>query len=123
MSRPSVITHDVVRKLEQAFRSGLTIEEACRTSGIARSTYYRQLEVSEGFSDKMARSQDYLILIARHTICKAIEDGNIRAAKWYLERKHPEEFSLRYMLNQPPQVEDFTQYTDEQLARIASPVS
>jgi hypothetical protein len=118
--RPTAITESVVRKLEQAFRHDFTVEEACRTSGIARSTYYSHLKANEDFSDKMARSQAYLVIKARDTICKAIKDGNLRTAKWYLERKHPEEFSLRHMSKRPPTVvEDFDKYTIEQLTKIS----
>jgi len=108
----------VVRKLEQAFMDGFTAEEACRVSGIARSTYYKHLAENERFSDKMAGAQNYLVIKARHTICVALDTGNVKIAKWFLERKRREEFSLRYDLRTAPTRDEFVDLTDEELNMI-----
>ncbi len=90
--RPTVFDYDAVRKLEQAFAIGCTVEEACTVSGVSRSAYYKRLEVDEQFMDKMERAKLFTTIQARHTVCLAIKNGDIDTSKWYLERKLREEF-------------------------------
>lgn len=42
--RPTVITPTTVRLLEQAFKDGLSVSEACFVSGIGRTTYYTSIK-------------------------------------------------------------------------------
>lgn len=90
--RPTVITSEVVRKLETAFKEGLSVSEACIVSGISRDTFYIHLKHNEDFSDKMTRSQAYITIKAKKAVICAINQGNLHAAKWWLEHKASEEF-------------------------------
>jgi hypothetical protein len=76
--RPTVFDQDTVHKLEQAFAIGCTVEEACFVSGVSRSAYYKRLEDDEQFMDKMERAKLYMIIQARHTVCKAIQAGDVK---------------------------------------------
>lgn len=91
--RPTVFDTDTVHKLEQAFAIGCTVEEACSISGISRSAYYKKLEDDSYFMDRMERSKLFMVVQARHTVCIAIRNGDVKTSIWYLERKRREEFS------------------------------
>lgn len=91
--RPTVFDVGTVHKLEQAFAMGCTVEEACSISGVSRSAYYKRLEEDSYFMDKMERSKLFMVIQARHTVCLAIRNGDIKTSLWYLERKRKNEFS------------------------------
>lgn len=116
--RPTVFDHDTVRKLEQAFAIGCTVEEACSISGVSRSAYYKRLEDDNQFMDKMERARLYMIIQARHTVCNAIRAGDVKTSMWYLERKRRDEFGSATLLQ--IQVEPFAYMSDIELAKIAN---
>jgi hypothetical protein len=93
--RPTVFDPETVRKLEQAFAIGCTVEEACSVSGVSRSAYYKRLEGDQDFMDKMERAKFFMIMQARYTVHRAIRNGDVHTATWYLERKCRQEFNLR----------------------------
>jgi hypothetical protein len=90
--RPTVITQDTVRKLEQAFKDGLSVSEACFVSGIGRTVYYSHRSTDEVFANKMELAKAYVSIKAKKTVVQAIDTGNLNAAKWWLERKARSEF-------------------------------
>lgn len=87
MGRPKSINKEVVRKLEVAFENGLSVTEACLSSGISRDTYYRYLHVDKEFSYKMRRSQASLLSKAKANIAKAVHKGDFAASKWFIEHE------------------------------------
>jgi len=94
IGRPTVMTQAVVRKLEHAFAYDCTVEEACIYAGISRDTYYSFSRDNPDFSDRITVLRNTAIYIARATIVNALQyDANL--AMKYLERKRPQEFSLR----------------------------
>jgi hypothetical protein len=90
--RPTVITKDAVRKLEQALKDGLSVSEACFVSGIGKRTFYDHKATDAKFARTMELAKAYVALRAKKVVVKAIDDGNLTAAKWYLERKARNEF-------------------------------
>jgi len=96
MGRPTDYSEAIVRKLEDAFRDGASITEACDQAGIVRDTYYRWLNEKDGFQTKMKEAQDWVTEIARAVVAKRITKKNdTETAKWWLERKKKDEFSTR----------------------------
>lgn len=92
--RPSAITQAIVLKLEVAFAFDSTVEEACLYAGISRNTFYEFTKKHPDFQDRIAALRNAPILMARMCVLRAAEhDANL--ALKYLERKRPEEFSLR----------------------------
>lgn len=89
------MTEVVVRKLLEAFKLDVSVEEACLYAGIAKDTYYRKLKDDEGFSDEVGRARMYATMAARLSVIKAIPDDPHLALR-YLERKRREEFSPLY---------------------------
>ncbi len=92
MPRPTVMTDDVVRKLIEAFKLDVSVEEACLYARISKDTYYRKLKEDEEFSDEIGRARMYATMAARLSVVKAIPTDPHLAFK-YLERKRHEEFS------------------------------
>ena len=94
--RPTKITESVVRKLVEAFKLDVTVEEACRYAGISKDTYYRHLDANEGFSDEMEDARSYATMVARKCVIKKLAtDANL--ALKYLERKRFKEFAPEYL--------------------------
>lgn len=94
--RPTKQTPELVSKLEDIFKNGANIDEACSYAGISRETYYQWLKQSDDFLTKMASAQYYPILVAKNVVISDIvRNKSIDSAKWYLERKARNEFSQR----------------------------
>lgn len=91
--RPTVMTSDVVIKLEQAFAIDATVEEACSYAEISRNTFYEYLKKNPEFQDRIDDLRNRPILKARQTIVKSLDNPN--QAQWYLERKKKREFAQR----------------------------
>lgn len=93
--RPTIMTPDVVNKLEQAFSLGATDLEACFYAGISKQTLYNYQERFPEFVDRKAALKDKLVLKARQVVASAMESGDKQTAQWYLERKKKDEFSVK----------------------------
>jgi hypothetical protein len=92
VGRPPKLTPPVVTKLEAGFALGYNDSAACIYAGISRQTYYRWLSEDEGFSYKINAAKARPNMRAGAVIMDAIDGGNWQAARWWLERKLPEEF-------------------------------
>lgn len=96
MARPSDYTSELVEKLEDAFRDGASITEACIIAGIDRRTYYNWIRDQDGFSTKMEDAQEWVSEIARSVVAQRItKKKDPETAKWWLERRVKDKFSLR----------------------------
>lgn len=93
--RPTAMTEETVRKLEQAFSNGATDLEACSYAGIAKQTLYEYQKKTPAFKDRKESLKSNLALISKNQVAKSIRDGNVTDAKWYLERKCKDEFGLK----------------------------
>jgi len=89
------MTPDTVNKLEQAFANGATDIQACFYAGISKQTLYTYQDKHPEFIDRKEALKQNLNLIAKNTIARAIKDGDTQEAKWWLERREKEAFSLR----------------------------
>ena len=83
--RPSVITDEVLRKLEEAFENGATDSEACGLAGISRSTLYLYCNQNQDFSDRKENLKSMPAYHAKVSILKAIKTDP-KVAMDYLER-------------------------------------
>lgn len=92
--RPTVVTEDVLLKLEEAFILGCTDLEACFYANISSSTLYKYQDEHPEFSERKAQLKESPVLQARQSVIKHMkEDGNL--AMKYLERKKKDEFSTK----------------------------
>ena len=85
MSRPTVMTDEVVSKLEHAFSMGCTDLEACMYAGIAKATFYR-------YQEEVLKSNPFML--ARTVLVKALQDGDVNTAHKMIDRREGSKVSL-----------------------------
>lgn len=95
VGRPSVMTPEIINKLEQAFSMGCGDLEACLYADLTPSVLYRYQESHPEFKERKAMLKEKLILKARTVIADALNKKDENTAKWYLERKKRDEFSTK----------------------------
>jgi len=91
--RPTVMTPEALRKLEEAFALGCTDEEACFYANIGKSTMYDYQQNNPKFLERKDELKERPFLKARQTIVKSLDQAE--HAKWYMERKKKSEFAQR----------------------------
>lgn len=101
MARPTIVTEDVVAKLEEAFKIGATPTEACNYANISRDAYYDRLKKDQTFSDRMDSAKEWPILAMKKVVVQKAVGGDEKSAMWYLERKKKDEFAPRQELSGP----------------------
>lgn len=87
VGRPTKMTAEVVSKLEEAFRFGATISEACYLSCISREMFYQHFRSDLEFSDKIERARSWLAITAKHNLAVAIMNGDTKASVWLIEKR------------------------------------
>ena len=93
--RPTVMTQDVVSKLEEAWSMGCSDLEACLFADISKQTLYDYQAKFPEFVDRKERLKESLVLKARAVIANSLNNKDENTAKWYLERKKKDEFSTK----------------------------
>lgn len=94
MERKTVMTEQVLEKLEYAFSRGLTDIEACRYAGICRSTLSKYVERHRAFMEIKEMWKQTLRMRAKLNLAEEIvEKKNVTLSTWLLERQCPEDFS------------------------------
>lgn len=121
VGRPTVMTEEVIRKIEEVAALDGSIEEMAYYAGIHRDTIYAKMKEDKEFSDRINDLRERPILKARQTIVKNLEHPE--SAKWYLERKKKLEFAQRSELTGKDggaiEVNSLTDKSDADLAKIA----
>lgn len=95
VGRKTVMTPEVITKLEQAFSIGCSDDEACIYADISRMTLHRYQKENPDFCDRKELLKKKLVLKARTNIASKINEGDIDVSKWYAERKAKDEFSTK----------------------------
>lgn len=93
--RPTVITDEVLSKLEFAFINSFTDEEACLYADIAPKTLYRYIEENEEFWQRKEILKKHPNIKAKLNWVKKLEWEDYIASKEWLERKSKSEFSTK----------------------------
>lgn len=94
MGRPTVMTPEVIDKLEEAFMWGCTDREACLNAGISEEALYLYQGKNPEFTKRKNMLKDEPIRLARESVVKGLK-GNPDLALRFLERKKKDEYSLR----------------------------
>lgn len=94
VGRPTKLTPEVRKKMEEAAAMDCSIEEICLYAGITKPTYYDWTKADLEFSARLEALRADPVLKARTTIIEAITK-NPQTAAWYLERKRKKEFAER----------------------------
>lgn len=93
--RPTVMTNEVVSKLEYGFLKGMNDGEACYYAGISRQAFYDYCNKYPEFADRKEALKKNTAIQAKLNITEEIENGNVDISKWYLERRNKDEFSTK----------------------------
>lgn len=93
VGRPTVITPEIINKLEEVFAIGGTDNEACFYADIGKTTLYNYQQDHPEFVERKEALKERPILKARQTVVKALD--NPQQAQWFLERKVKNEFASR----------------------------
>ncbi len=91
VGRPTVITPEVLAKLEQAFAIDASVDEALSYAEIKPDAYYDYLKKHPEFSDRIKDLRNRPILAARQRVVKGVTE-NYGNAMDYLKRKKKLEF-------------------------------
>jgi len=93
--RPTVITEQVLLKLEQAFTYDMTDQEACLYAGISVAPFYAYQKANPKFKERKEQLKNSVALKAKANIARSINEGDKADTKWWLERRRKDEFSPR----------------------------
>lgn len=97
--RPTVMTPETLKKLEDAFLVGATDIQACLAADISHATLYNYQEKNPEFIDRKEALKSSLALQAKNNMANSIASGDTTDSKWYLERKEKAEFSTQTNTN------------------------
>ena len=89
--RPTVMTPEVVQKLEELLSQDVEIERACKFVGISDRVYYYECERNPEFLQKMEKAQEYPLILADRAIAKAIRDGDVQSA-WKMKQSRDKRY-------------------------------
>jgi hypothetical protein len=93
--RPSKKNDDIVKKLLEVYRLGVTDEVACNYAGISKPTLYTWCRDDEDLLYQIQGAKDYGRVLAGQIVMKSIVEGDVGSAKWWLEKKYSKEFQSR----------------------------
>ena len=92
--RPSILDESIIKKLEEAFKVGSSITQACTHAGISLQDFYNRMEKNKEFFDKMESARNFPYIFSKEAIFKAInsKDPNVSAkyALEFLKRRDPD---------------------------------
>jgi hypothetical protein len=109
MARPSKLTPEITERICMAIRAGNYAKVAAAMAGIGETTYYKWLEMAElpnakkeykEFRESIERAEAEAEVVAIARIRQAADNGDWKAAGWYLERKHGERWGRNDKLRQ-----------------------
>lgn len=93
--RPTVMTKDILQKLEWAFSRGLSDREASLYANIAPQTLYNYCQEHPDFLERKELLKEQPKMKAKLILADRLDDQDDKVAEWYLERKARDEFSTK----------------------------
>lgn len=99
VGRPTVMTDEMIGKLNLLFAKGLTDREACLIADINPSTLYDYCNANPEFAERKEMLKEKVKIKAKLNVAEAIEGEDIDMSKWYLERKAKDEFSAKQIID------------------------
>ena len=85
--RPTVMTEEVIRLLEEAFKWGCTDLEACCNADISKTALYEYCIANPEFAERKETLKNNTLLKAKMVISKAIDEKDISSAHKVVDRK------------------------------------
>lgn len=93
--RPTVMTAEKIRKLEEGFLMGLSDRKCCSFAEVSTTALYDYCAKHPKFKERKELLKDSPAIQAVFNVVTAIKNGDEDMSKWYLERKCKDEFSLK----------------------------
>lgn len=88
IGRPVKISEKLIEKLEDIFKKGASVSEACGLVNISTKTFYNWQNNNEDFQIKMTSARQYADIMAKKIVVKKIvEDKDLTTAKRWLEKR------------------------------------
>lgn len=94
--RPTVMTEQVIQKLEYCFSIGCSDRMACFQAGIALATFYDWQEKHPEFIQRKEALKDNMEFKALHALNNSLDQGDTKFAIEYLKRRKKEDWSERH---------------------------
>jgi hypothetical protein len=85
--RPTVMTKETLKKLEDAYLVGATHLEASIYAGISEVTLHDYRKKNPKYSKYIEGLRDNTTLQAKINVTNSINGGNLHDSKWYLEKR------------------------------------
>lgn len=98
VGRPTVMTPEVIAKLEEAFLLGCTDLEACFFAEISKDALYNYQKENPEFVERKEKLKENPVFKARAKVVEELSN-NADLALRYLERKKKDEFGTRQDVN------------------------
>jgi hypothetical protein len=91
--RPTVMTDETVKKLEEGFTMEFTDLEACLYANISKQSLYDYCKINPEYTDRKETLKNHPKILAKSNIYRSLKKGErTDDSKWYLERKAKKEF-------------------------------
>jgi len=109
MGRPTKLTKEVTNRICLAIRAGNYAKVAAAMAGVSETTYYKWLDLSDKpnakkeykeFRESIEQAEAEAEVAAIARIRQAADNGDWKAAGWYLERKHGERWGRNDKIRQ-----------------------
>lgn len=94
VTNPTKLDDLTVKKLEDAFKLGCSVNEACFSADISKQTYYNWIDSFPELKERFDQLKENPIFLARKSVVDGLKDNPDLALK-FLERKLKNEFSLK----------------------------
>ena len=85
--RPTVVTQDVIRKLETAFMVGCTDLEACCAADISSTALYEHCKRFPEFAERKETLKNRPVMKAKMIVDKALDEDDLPTAHKVIDRK------------------------------------
>lgn len=88
-------TEQTLCDLKYAFSMDYTVEQACHHANISKNSYYRWIKASNEFAEAMEKAKTDPIRAAKNTLITAAKNGDIKSARFLLERREKQNYAAR----------------------------
>lgn len=95
MGRPSKCTSERKQRIIDALEAGNTRRAACQYAGIDQDTLGRWCARFADFADRAREAEATAEIRAVAIVRQGIESGDTADAKWWLERRRPDDYARR----------------------------
>lgn len=93
--RNTVMTPEIIDKLELGYAMDMTDLEACIFAGIGKTAFYDWQKLNPDFAERKVELRASLGSNAKANIAAKIKGGDVPMSQWWLERRQKADYSTR----------------------------